>query len=86
MGFIRATKRRTTLLLNTAFLAGLAIGRHPFVARIMLDLGIGAASADETNLGDTYRLLSLFGDVFEQLRNKLPIKWTSEPDVYRSVW
>ena len=68
----RARKLRITLLLGTAFLAGVAIGpasgliaRH-FVAR----LGISAAFAQDTDRANTYRLLTLFGDAFERVRSQ----------------
>ena len=36
----------------------------------MLDLGINAALAQETDRADTYRLLTLFGDAFERVRSE----------------
>ena len=66
----RSRRFRTGLLLGTAFAAGVVIGpaagligRH-FGA----DLGIGAALAQDSSRADTYRLLTLFGDVFERVR------------------
>jgi carboxyl-terminal processing protease len=66
-----ASRLRTTLLVGAAFLAGAAtlpatslVGQH-----FGFSLGVPAAYADtdETN-ADTYRLLTLFGDVFERVR------------------
>ena len=67
----RSRRFRTGLLLGTAFVAGLAvgpaaglIGRHSGS-----DFGISAAFAqDGSSRADTYRLLTLFGDVFERVR------------------
>ena len=63
---------RTTLLLGTAFLVGVAIGPAsgliaPHFAR---GLGINSAFAQVTDRANTYRLLSLFGDVFERVRSE----------------
>src|SRR5271166_5784309 len=57
---------RTTLLLGTAFLAGIAIG--PASGLIARHLGVNAALAQDGDLANTYRLLGLFGDVFERVR------------------
>jgi len=61
---------RTGLLLGTAFLGGVAIfpaagliGRH-----LGVDFGIASALAQDASRSDTYRLLTLFGDVFERVR------------------
>jgi carboxyl-terminal processing protease len=66
----RSRRFRTGLLLGTAFVAGLAvgpaaglIGRHSGS-----DFGISAAFAQDGSRADTYRLLTLFGDVFERVR------------------
>jgi carboxyl-terminal processing protease len=66
----RSRRFRTGLLLGTAFIAGVAIGpaagllsRH-----LGFDLGVTAAFAQDGGRADTYRLLTLFGDVFERVR------------------
>ncbi len=68
----RSLRLRTTLLLGTTFLAGVAIGPVAgLIARhFMLDLGVGAAFAQDSDRADTYRLLTLFGDVFERARSE----------------
>jgi carboxyl-terminal processing protease len=57
---------RTALLVGTAFMAGAAA--LPAAGIIGLHFGIPAASAQEESRSDTYRLLTLFGDVFERVR------------------
>jgi carboxyl-terminal processing protease len=66
----RSRRFRTGLLLGTAFLAGVAIGpASGLIGRYMgYDFGIAAALAQDSNRADTYRLLTLFGDVFERVR------------------
>ena len=66
----RLTCLRTTLLLGTAFLAGVAIGPvSGLIARHFgLALGVNAAFAQDSDRANTYRLLALFGDVFERVR------------------
>ena len=66
----RLTGLRTPLWLGTAFLAGVAIvpasgliTRHFGPA-----LGVNAAFSQGGDRADTYRLLGLFGDVFERVR------------------
>ena len=66
----RSRRLRNGLLLGTAFVAGVAlgpasglIGRH-----FGYDFGIASALAQDSNRADTYRLLTLFGDVFERVR------------------
>ena len=63
---------RTTLLLGTAFLAGVAIGpASDLIAKhLVRGLGINAAYAQVTDRANTYRLLTLFGDVFERVRSE----------------
>jgi carboxyl-terminal processing protease len=57
---------RTGLLLTAAFLAGgIAI---PAATELGLHLGIPLAFAQDDTQADTYRLLTLFGDVFERVR------------------
>lgn len=66
-----ASRLRTTLLVGAAFLAGAAtlpaaslVGQH-----FGVDLGFPTAYADtDDSHADTYRLLTLFGDVFERVR------------------
>ena len=66
----RPRRYRTGLLLGTAFLAGVAIGpAYGLIGRhIGYDFGITGAFAQDSNRADTYRLLTLFGDVFERVR------------------
>ena len=61
---------RTGLLLGTAFLGGVAIGpASGLISRHLgYDLGLSAFAAQDSNRTDTYRLLTLFGDVFERVR------------------
>jgi len=68
----RASMLRTTLLLGTAFLAGVAIGpASDLIARhFVRGLGINSAFAQVTDRANTYRLLTLFGDVFERARSE----------------
>ena len=63
---------RTILLLGTAFLAGVAIGpASDLIAKhLVRGLGINAAYAQVTDRANTYRLLALFGDVFERVRGE----------------
>ena len=67
-------KLRTGLLLGTAFSAGIAIGPASgllspgLLVHGLSALGIAPAHAEETSRADTYRLLTLFGDVFERVR------------------
>ena len=66
----RSTKFRTVLLLASAFIAGTVIGPASglIARRFVFDFGISAALAQDTDRTATYRLLSLFGDVFELVR------------------
>ena len=57
---------RTTLLVGAAFIAGAAA--FPAAHWLGLSVGIPAAAAQEDSRADTYRLLTLFGDVFERVR------------------
>ena len=68
----RPKSLRTTLLLGTAFLAGVAIGpASDLIAKhLVRGLGINAAYAQVTDRANTYRLLTLFGDVFERVRSE----------------
>ena len=67
----RLKRLRTTLLLGTAFLAGAAIGpaSNLIASQFAHGLGINAAFAQDTDRANTYRLLTLFGDVFERVRS-----------------
>jgi carboxyl-terminal processing protease len=67
----RARRRRTALLLGSALLAGVTIGpAFDLIARhFVRALGISAAFAEDTDRSNTYRLLTLFGDVFERVRS-----------------
>ena len=62
----RPRRFRTGLLVGAAFTAGLALG--PATGVITRHLGIEYAFADDSGRADTYRLLTLFGDVFERVR------------------
>jgi carboxyl-terminal processing protease len=66
----RMSGLRTTLLVGTAMLAGVAIGpaSRLIAMHFGLTLGVNAAFAQDSDRADTYRLLSLFGDVFERVR------------------
>ena len=66
----RSTKFRTVLLLASAFIAGTVIGPASglIARRFVFDFGISAALAQDTDRTETYRLLALFGDVFELVR------------------
>ena len=66
----RSRRLRTGLLLGTAFLGGVAIGpASGLISRHLgYDLGLSAFAAQDSNRTDTYRLLTLFGDVFERVR------------------
>jgi carboxyl-terminal processing protease len=67
----RSRRFRTGLLLGTAFLAGLAIGPASGLVANQLGYRFGIPSAfaqDSSGRADTYRLLTLFGDVFERVR------------------
>jgi carboxyl-terminal processing protease len=66
----RSRHFRTGLLLGTAFLAGVAVGpASGLISRHLgYDFGITAALAQDSSRADTYRLLTLFGDVFERVR------------------
>ena len=68
----RGGKLRTILLLGFAFFAGMAIGpvSSLIASHFVLDLGISAAFAQDTDRANTYRLLTLFGDVFERVRSQ----------------
>ena len=61
----RPKRLRTTLLLGTAFIAGVAIGPASdlIASHFVRGLGINAAFAQDTDRANTYRLLTLFGDV-----------------------
>jgi len=57
---------RTALFLGVAFAAGAA--SLPVANRLGLRAVLPAALADTEQRGDTYRMLTLFGDVFERVR------------------
>ena len=62
---------RTALLLGTAFFAGVAIGpAYNLIVTSFPALGIEAAFAQDSDRASTYRLLGLFGDVFERVRSE----------------
>ena len=66
----RSRRLRTGLLLGTAFLSGLALGPGSgLIARhFSSGFGLAAFAAQDSSRADTYRLLTLFGDVFERVR------------------
>jgi carboxyl-terminal processing protease len=66
----RSRRFHTGLLLGTAFVAGLAVGPAAGLIgrQFGSDFGISAAFAQDGSRADTYRLLTLFGDVFERVR------------------
>ena len=67
----RQNTLRTVLLLGTAFFAGVAIGPAcNRIAHFVPVLGIEAAFAQDNDRASTYRLLGLFGDVFERVRSE----------------
>ena len=57
---------RTSLLVGAAFLAGAAA--FPATGWLGVHVGIPTALAQDESRSDTYRLLTLFGDVFERVR------------------
>jgi carboxyl-terminal processing protease len=60
-----------TLLLCPAFLAGVAIGPvSDMIAKHFFAAFSSPALAQDTDRADTYRLLTLFGDVFERVRSE----------------
>jgi carboxyl-terminal processing protease len=62
-------KLRTGLLLGVAFSAGVAIGpASSYLARQLGLQFLPYAFAQESGRAETYRLLTLFGDVFERVR------------------
>jgi carboxyl-terminal processing protease len=65
-------RRLRTLLLGTAFLAGVAVGPASslITSYFVGGLAINAAFAQDTDRTNTYRLLTLFGDVFERVRSE----------------
>ena len=66
----RSRRLRTSLLIGTAFVAGVAIGPASGLISQYLGHGFGFAAfaAQDSGRSDTYRLLTLFGDVFERVR------------------
>ncbi len=66
----RSSRLRTGLLLGTAFAAGVAIGPASGLIGHHFGYGFGfsAQAAQDSGRADTYRLLTLFGDVFERVR------------------
>ena len=66
----RILRSRKGLLIGGVFLAGVAVpyAVGPAGAWVGRHLGIPAAYAQNSDRSDTYRLLTLFGDVFERVR------------------
>ena len=65
---LRPRGLRTSLLLGTAFIAGVAIGPASGLLSRHFGIGFNSALAQDADRADTYRLLTLFGDVFERVR------------------
>jgi carboxyl-terminal processing protease len=64
----RPRRLRSTLLLYPAFVAGLAIGAvSDMVAKHFLVAFGNTALAQDTDRTNTYRLLTVFGDVFQRV-------------------
>ncbi len=63
-------KTRSGLLLGAAFTAGILVGPASSLLEHRFGIGwpIAHAAAQDTNRQETYRLLTLFGDVFERIR------------------
>jgi carboxyl-terminal processing protease len=66
----RPRRLRIGLLVGTAFVAGVAFGpASGFLSRHLgIDWAVSSAFAQDSSRADTYRLLTLFGDVFERVR------------------
>lgn len=62
-------KFRSGLLFGAAFVAGVAIGPVSGLLNPQ-HFPIGIANAQDNGRGDTYRLLQLFGDVFDRVRDE----------------
>jgi carboxyl-terminal processing protease len=71
LGRYRPKRLRTTLLLGSAFSAGAVIGptSNLIASQFARGLGINAAFAQDADRTNTYRLLTLFGDVLERVRS-----------------
>ncbi len=82
-------KLRKSLLLGTAFLAGVAaLPASGLITRALgPSLGIPPALAQDAGAGnaDTYRLLSLFGDVFERVKADYVDPVSSKTLVYNAL-
>ena len=61
-------KTRNGLLLGAAFAAGVVAGPVTGLVGTPAGWPIGSAQAQDSNRAETYRLLTLFGDVFERVR------------------
>ena len=61
-------KFRSGLLVTAAFVAGVAIGPATGLFGSGRPWSIGSALAQDSGRGDTYRMLQLFGDVFDRIR------------------
>ena len=61
-------KFRSGLLVGAAFMAGIAVGPATGLLGGHRPWSITAAQAQDSGRGDTYRLLQLFGDVFDRIR------------------
>jgi carboxyl-terminal processing protease len=78
----RPRRVRTGLLLGAAFAAGVVLG--PATGIVSRHLGIETARADDAGRTDTYRLLTLFGDVFERVRAEY-VEPTSDRDLIENA-
>ena len=67
----RSRRLRSGLLLGTAFVAGVVIGpASGLISRHLgYSFGFAASAAQDSGRADTYRLLTLYGDVFERVRS-----------------
>ena len=61
-------KFRSGLFVGAAFLAGVAVGPASGLFTGASPWAIGAAQAQDAGRADTYKLLRLFGDVFDRIR------------------
>ena len=61
-------KFRSGLLVGAAFVAGIAVGPATGLLGGARPWSINSALAQDSGKGDTYRLLQLFGDVFDRIR------------------
>ena len=76
---------RTSLLLGAAFMAGIMAGPGLAPVGRFMDAHLGiSAFAQDSGKADTYRLLTLFGDVFERVRAEY-VEATSDRDLVENA-